>query len=285
MLKALSLDSRQALPDRGRVPGGAAPLRPPQRPDDVGARAGDRAARRVRRRPTSGARSTRRRAGHTERAAAPRSTTARMTRRAPSRCSDDRALGADLSMPRPSPRARARPKAAIPARAKTEIGRLQGMELTSIINMIDRDQAGAQPLVDLDQLPRHDRATLDSGPRHRLASGPATVAWASRPRRRRSRPPPSRARQPAATARQPLCSDVTARRRGRRAVGLTGPGVRRCGSAAPGAGPWRRQAWIVIVASCWSPASAPTSPSRCPARTSERTAGRLPYADRSGLGL
>ncbi|MEO6777560.1 MAG: protein kinase [Kofleriaceae bacterium] len=56
----------------------------------------------------------------------------------------------------------------IPLRAKTEIEKFQGMELTSIINMIDVDQAGAKPLVDLDAAPP---LTLDSGPQA-LASGP-----------------------------------------------------------------------------------------------------------------
>ena len=36
------------------------------------------------------------------------------------------------------------------ARAKTEIDKFQGKELTSIINMIDMEQQGAKPLVDLD---------------------------------------------------------------------------------------------------------------------------------------
>ncbi len=49
-----------------------------------------------------------------------------------------------------------------PSRPKTEIDRFQGVELTSIINMIDLEskQAGSKPLVDLDVGPR-----LDSGPR------------------------------------------------------------------------------------------------------------------------
>ena len=47
-------------------------------------------------------------------------------------------------------------------RAKTEIEKFQGMELTSIINMIDIEQAGAKPLVDLNHAAP---LTLDSGPR------------------------------------------------------------------------------------------------------------------------
>jgi serine/threonine protein kinase len=42
-----------------------------------------------------------------------------------------------------------------PLRPKTEVGRFQGVELTSIINMMDLDdRAGSQPLVDLDSGPR-----------------------------------------------------------------------------------------------------------------------------------
>jgi serine/threonine protein kinase len=49
-------------------------------------------------------------------------------------------------------------------RPKTEIDRLNGVELTSIINMIDlEDKAGSKPLVDLDSDPAYPR--LDSGPR------------------------------------------------------------------------------------------------------------------------
>ena len=48
------------------------------------------------------------------------------------------------------------------SRPKTEVGRFQGVELTSLINMIDLESkdAGSQPLVDLNVGPR-----LDSGPR------------------------------------------------------------------------------------------------------------------------
>ncbi|MCW5801325.1 MAG: serine/threonine protein kinase [Deltaproteobacteria bacterium] len=55
------------------------------------------------------------------------------------------------------------------SRPKTEVGRFQGVELTSIINMIDLENEGSRPLVDLDQGPR-----LDSGPRL-LDSGPAPL--------------------------------------------------------------------------------------------------------------
>ncbi len=45
-------------------------------------------------------------------------------------------------------------------RPKTEVGRFQGVELTSIINMIDLEQGGSRPLVDLDSGPKF----LDPGP-------------------------------------------------------------------------------------------------------------------------
>ncbi len=62
-------------------------------------------------------------------------------------------------------------EAARMSRPKTEIGKYNGVELTSIINMIDADvrNEGAKPLVDLDIGPK-----LDSGPRL-LDSGPAVM--------------------------------------------------------------------------------------------------------------
>ena len=55
-----------------------------------------------------------------------------------------------------------------PPRPKTEIDRFAGMEMTSLINMIDLEHQGAKPLVDLNVAPP---LNLDSGPRS-LASGP-----------------------------------------------------------------------------------------------------------------
>jgi serine/threonine protein kinase len=52
------------------------------------------------------------------------------------------------------------------SRPKTEIDRFQGVELTSLINMIDLEAQGSQPLVDLDVGPK-----LDSGPRFFPDSG------------------------------------------------------------------------------------------------------------------
>jgi serine/threonine protein kinase len=68
---------------------------------------------------------------------------------------DDDELGGPLSIHSIAARASDRG-----SRPKTEVGRFQGVELTSIINMIDLEARGAQPLVDLDVGPR-----LDSGPR------------------------------------------------------------------------------------------------------------------------
>jgi hypothetical protein len=59
-----------------------------------------------------------------------------------------------------------------PSRPKTEVGKFQGVELTSIINMIDLESRvaadGARPLVDLDVGPK-----LDSGPR--MIDTPRTI--------------------------------------------------------------------------------------------------------------
>ena len=56
-------------------------------------------------------------------------------------------------------------------RPKTEIGKYNGVELTSIINMIDLEGGeGSKPLVDLDVGPK-----LDSGPRGLLDSGPSAL--------------------------------------------------------------------------------------------------------------
>ena len=62
------------------------------------------------------------------------------------------------------------------ARPKTEVGKFAGVELTSIINMIDLEQQGARPLVDLNSPPMEPVVprTLDSGPRE-LGNDPALV--------------------------------------------------------------------------------------------------------------
>lgn len=64
-----------------------------------------------------------------------------------------------------------------PSRPKTEVGRFAGVELTSIINMMDLESSdGAKPLVDLSSGPR-----LDSGPRL-LDSGPSELPTPATPR-------------------------------------------------------------------------------------------------------
>jgi serine/threonine protein kinase len=73
---------------------------------------------------------------------------------------------------KPPPRLPSKLPPPIPVRAKTEIEKFHGMELTSIINMIDVDQAGAKPLVDLSSAPP---LMLDSGPQS-LASGPHSLS-------------------------------------------------------------------------------------------------------------
>jgi hypothetical protein len=67
----------------------------------------------------------------------------------------------------------------LPPRQKTEVERFAGVELTSIINMMDLDDQGSRPLVDLNIAP-----TIDSGPRvmdldQRLDSDPALNAFVS----------------------------------------------------------------------------------------------------------
>ncbi len=77
-------------------------------------------------------------------------------------------LGVKSMVPARSPAAR------LP-RPKTEVDRFHGVELTSIINMMDLDEQGAQPLVDLGAAP-----LLDSGPRL-LDSGPRSLSDDSGP--------------------------------------------------------------------------------------------------------
>ena len=84
------------------------------------------------------------------------------------------------------------------SRPKTEVGKFAGVELTSIINMIDLENAdGAKPLVDLDVGPR-----LDSGPAHVLDSGTAQLPVAPPPplRAPRGGPPAPGASEGVATA-------------------------------------------------------------------------------------
>jgi serine/threonine protein kinase len=69
-----------------------------------------------------------------------------------------------------APRPRPQPPRLPPPRPKTEVGKFAGVELTSIINMMDLEGSdGAKPLVDLDKGP-----TLDSGPRS-IQSAPSPL--------------------------------------------------------------------------------------------------------------
>jgi serine/threonine protein kinase len=69
--------------------------------------------------------------------------------------------------------AKATKPAAAKPRPKTEVDKFQGVELTSLINMIDVEQEGAKPLVDFDQ-PAPPPRQVDSAPRQ-LSSDPALV--------------------------------------------------------------------------------------------------------------
>jgi len=66
-------------------------------------------------------------------------------------------------------------------RPATEIEKFHGMELTSIINMIDIENVGAKPLVDLNAAPSHAFVSaLDSGPRE-MVTVPARPSFAVPP--------------------------------------------------------------------------------------------------------
>ncbi|MBV8756179.1 MAG: serine/threonine protein kinase [Deltaproteobacteria bacterium] len=78
----------------------------------------------------------------------------------------------------PRPLTPSRPKLPLPrpktegASSRMEIDRFNGVELTSIINMMDVENEGSRPLVDLDHAPAPRQ--LDSGPRQ-LGSDPALI--------------------------------------------------------------------------------------------------------------
>lgn len=141
-------------------------------------------------------------------------------------------------------------------RPKTEVGKFAGVELTSIINMIDLENAdGAKPLVDLDIGPR-----LDSGPRL-LDSGPSQLP--SQPQRQPlpatpyARPPARAPRGPApapspapSTSHDPSELMVTAPRPAPRPLPMERPVV----AAEPGRKsrspirPWMVIALILVIA-------------------------------------
>jgi serine/threonine protein kinase len=80
------------------------------------------------------------------------------------------------------------------SRPKTEVGRFQGMEMTSLINMIDLEQQGARPLIDLDAAPLDLAQTI--GPRElghdevSVIGAPALVAAVPPAIARSETPPP-----------------------------------------------------------------------------------------------
>jgi serine/threonine protein kinase len=138
----------------------------------------------------------------------------------------------------------------LPPRPKTEVDRFAGVELTSIINMMDLDDQGSKPLVDLNASP-----TLDSGPRamdleRRLDSDPALNAFVSSlPPTMNSSPPPP----PARTGERPFTppplegADLlpTAPRRVNTEVGTT---PRQQFSTGRTGSRFTIKAWMVIVA-------------------------------------
>jgi serine/threonine protein kinase len=76
-------------------------------------------------------------------------------------------------------------------RPATEIEKFQGMELTSIINMIDIENAGAKPLVDLNVAPPIGFASaLDPDPRTMAAEDPEVQASVPPPPAAFTYPPP-----------------------------------------------------------------------------------------------
>jgi eukaryotic-like serine/threonine-protein kinase len=78
-----------------------------------------------------------------------------------------------------------------PLRPKTEVGKFQGVELTSIINMMDlEDSQGSKPLVDLDAGPAPGGRSMDSAPRS-LASDPDLTAQVAPAAAEQPFPPPA----------------------------------------------------------------------------------------------
>lgn len=123
------------------------------------------------------------------------------------------------------------------SRPKTEVGKFAGVELTSIINMMDLESSdGAKPLVDLNAGPR-----LDSGPRL-LDSGPSSLPT----------PPAARVAAPP----DPIESAATAPRRAPAPAQQTAQGMRidappvGSRSRAQDAGrraPRSKMPWLIVV--------------------------------------
>jgi hypothetical protein len=74
------------------------------------------------------------------------------------------------------------------SRPKTEMGKFQGVELTSIINMIDLEQQGSKPLVDVDTPPAAPPPpSRDDDSGHIAPGASASPSVAAPPRRARKR--------------------------------------------------------------------------------------------------
>jgi serine/threonine protein kinase len=74
----------------------------------------------------------------------------------------------------PPPKPKLPPPRSVRPKTEASADKFHGVELTSIINMMDVEHEGAQPLVDLDQAPPPPPRQLDSGPRQ-LGSDPALI--------------------------------------------------------------------------------------------------------------
>jgi serine/threonine protein kinase len=74
----------------------------------------------------------------------------------------------------PPPKPKLPPPKSVRPKTEANADKFHGVELTSIINMMDVEHEGAKPLVDLDQAPPRPPRQLDSGPRQ-LGSDPALI--------------------------------------------------------------------------------------------------------------
>ena len=92
-------------------------------------------------------------------------------------------------------------------KTSAEVGRFQGVELTSIINMMDIENGGSQPLVDLDVGPK-----LDSGPRM-FDSAPTRLPSFDAPTQTPANQPPMLARRLEPSIAEPRPGSVAKRRR------------------------------------------------------------------------
>ncbi|MGE5181502.1 MAG: serine/threonine protein kinase [Acidobacteriota bacterium] len=146
---------------------------------------------------------------------------------------DDSALEVPIGSPLSIHSIAARASAAKLARPKTEVGKFAGVELTSIINMIDMEQQGARPLVDLDHGP-----SLDSGPR---TMPPAAAA----PLLRTDTPLPLAPQQRMPVQQPPRTASVSQRRRPAEPTELAGARHRKRGFVLR---PWMVIGLILLAA-------------------------------------